>query len=935
MGILRTNGAGKISPGYVRRIAKYFYFVGWISAIIVTGPCNLAAAATAPGPATAPFTISVSASPAAGGTVCCNFTGIVGSNVLTVSATPNAGYRFVNWTENGVQVSTSPGYTLEDNIAHVLVANFASLTVAPTATVSTNQASFSANSADLLSLSASLQANDAAGTNSDIYFSVTVSGFGVFYFGKNLTWGATPAAIVSGFRLSDVGAPGFYQTGIVGLPAGTYIFSLSFVRAGANPNSSSDALASASTTVTITETSLELSGSVVKGSVREATVTFFALNPDGKVGAQLGTTVTDASGNYFVTVIPAPTTPFLARSTGGTYVDEATGATSDLLATEGFRAVLPAGTATATLTPLTEIATARALAQAAGGIPLVNAVNAANFTVAQQYNLNNIVTTLPVPPNDVARVAIAPLAERQYGLVLAGIAQDAATLGVRPIDLAIALAADAEDGIFDGLNAGVPINVPRIGVGTLTLPAVAGTADIQTAINAFIVTANNRTGLTTMPIHLTPVQLGINTAATLYTTSTVLPAAVSTRAYTANVTATGGTPPYTCALQAGSKLPAGYALVPNTCQIAGRGAIFASGTTMTISPPFTIILTDSASPRAFVPITLYLTTVLPPPVITTFNLVIPADVFSSNPIAAAAGGVPPYYFYQDTFRNGFPPFGMVVLTSGNLQGTPDPRQPGPFTFGVCVADTIASINCAPVTVTKETFHTLTISQIGTGAGTISATPPGPSYAKGTVVTITATPSSGSTFTGWSGACSGVGSCMVTMDADKTATATFGVAPPQCTYSYSAWSACQSNSTQTRTMTASSPTGCTGTPVLSQSCTYTPPTSPVALDGSVSSMTCAYVGRADFVDYYDATIVGTATGPVGAQIEYINATCDSWTRCYRGASESATTGWRWVVRVQVAAGYQYSGQISDGVTLFAANASPSRKTLLANQTKVCP
>jgi hypothetical protein len=101
------------------------------------------------------------------------------------------------------------------------------------------------------------------------------------------------------------------------------------------------------------------------------------------------------------------------------------------------------------------------------------------------------------------------------------------------------------------------------------------------------------------------------------------------------------------------------------------------------------------------------------------------------------------------------------------------------------------------------------------------------------------------------------------------------------------------------------------------------------------MTCTYAGRADSVDYYDATIVGIATGPVGAQIEYVNATCDSWTRCYRGASESATTGWRWVVRVQVAAGYQYSGQISDGVTLFAANASPSRKTLLANYTKVCP
>jgi hypothetical protein len=44
----------------------------------------------------------------------------------------------------------------------------------------------------------------------------------------------------------------------------------------------------------------------------------------------------------------------------------------------------------------------------------------------------------------------------------------------------------------------------------------------------------------------------------------------------------------------------------------------------------------------------------------------------------------------------------------------------------------------------------------------------------------------------------------------------------CTYTYSAWSACQPNGTQTRTVVSSSPAGCTGTPVLSQSCTYTPP-----------------------------------------------------------------------------------------------------------------
>ena len=43
----------------------------------------------------------------------------------TVTATPNIGYRFVNWTEGGTQVSTSAGYTLPPLAAnHTLVANF-------------------------------------------------------------------------------------------------------------------------------------------------------------------------------------------------------------------------------------------------------------------------------------------------------------------------------------------------------------------------------------------------------------------------------------------------------------------------------------------------------------------------------------------------------------------------------------------------------------------------------------------------------------------------------------------------------------------------------------------------------------------------------------------------------------------------------------------
>ena len=82
--------------------------------------------------------------------------------------------------------------------------------------------------------------------------------------------------------------------------------------------------------------------------------------------------------------------------------------------------------------------------------------------------------------------------------------------------------------------------------------------------------------------------------------------------------------------------------------------------------------------------------------------------------------------------------------------------------------------------TPPTMFTLTVQKGGSGIGSVVSTPAGincgsdctEAYNPGTVVTLTATPVSGSTFEGWSGACSGTGQCSVTMDANKTVTATF-------------------------------------------------------------------------------------------------------------------------------------------------------------------
>jgi hypothetical protein len=79
--------------------------------------------------------------------------------------------------------------------------------------------------------------------------------------------------------------------------------------------------------------------------------------------------------------------------------------------------------------------------------------------------------------------------------------------------------------------------------------------------------------------------------------------------------------------------------------------------------------------------------------------------------------------------------------------------------------------------------TLSVSKSGNGA--VSSTPSGIScgatcsadFASGTSVTLSATPDTGWAFSGWSGACTGTGSCVLSMTADRSATATFTVILP--------------------------------------------------------------------------------------------------------------------------------------------------------------
>ena len=128
---------------------------------------------------------------------------------------------------------------------------------------------------------------------------------------------------------------------------------------------------------------------------------------------------------------------------------------------------------------------------------------------------------------------------------------------------------------------------------------------------------------------------------------------------------------------------------------------------------------------------------------------------------------------------------MVTLTPTATPGSTFTGWSGDCTgTGAC---TVTMDQARSVTATFDLpSHTLTVSKAGTGSGSVSSSPAGidcgatcsHAYTQGTPVELTPVAAAGSTFTGWSGACSGTGGCIVTMDQARSVTATFNlVAPP--------------------------------------------------------------------------------------------------------------------------------------------------------------
>ena len=176
--------------------------------------------------------------------------------------------------------------------------------------------------------------------------------------------------------------------------------------------SDTPAAAAASTTIT---------GSAVKGPVNGATVNVYRVDAGGVKGALLATTTTGTGGSYNVT-LTGYTGDVLIEVTGGTYTDEATGATRPLSETLRVATTSGAGggTITGIVTPLTTVAYSLGQVGGTGGVTLAT-YNAALSNIASQFNLGttNLVTTLPSVTGTT----------NAYGLMLRAVSQYVANGG--------------------------------------------------------------------------------------------------------------------------------------------------------------------------------------------------------------------------------------------------------------------------------------------------------------------------------------------------------------------------------------------------------------------------------------------------------------------------------------------------------------------------
>jgi hypothetical protein len=243
-----------------------------------------------------------------------------------------------------------------------------------------------------------------------------------------------------------------------------------------------------------------INGFASKGPLNNASVTAYGI-AGGQMGSQIGTTTTDANGNYAM-AIGSYTGPVMLQVSGGSFTEEATGAPATMAPGDVMTVVMPTVASGATtsgiqITPITSMAQARAQ-QMPGSMTEAN-IAAANSAMGNYFSVSDIVHVQPMNPLTKDSGAGASADARRYGIALAAMSQHAKSLNMANTSaLVTAMMSDASDGMMDGKNGSTQISMSMGGMmGKTPMSANAGTSDLATAMTSFMSNlAVNKSGVT-------------------------------------------------------------------------------------------------------------------------------------------------------------------------------------------------------------------------------------------------------------------------------------------------------------------------------------------------------------------------------------------------------------------------------------------------------
>jgi hypothetical protein len=233
---------------------------------------------------------------------------------------------------------------------------------------------------------------------------------------------------------------------------------------------------------------------------------------------------------------------------------------------------------------------------------------------------------------------------------------------------------------------------------------------------------------------------------------------------------TFGDPAFAVSATVNSPLPVSFSTsTPGVCSVTGSTVTIIAAGTCTINA-------NQSGSSNYNPA---------PQVSQSFAVAKAAQAVTFNALANKTIGDPAFTVSATASSNLAVIFGSVTPSTCTLAGTTVTL----VAVGICTiaANQPGDANYLAAAQVTRSFQVgalgtfaLAIVKAGTGIGTVVSSVPGIdcgatcsfNFTSGTALTLTATPAAGSTFAGWSGACTGTGPCSVMMSSAIAVTATF-------------------------------------------------------------------------------------------------------------------------------------------------------------------